>query len=84
MDLAIDARHSRMRPATLARFARPLTWIDILGRDWKNGHGPQGRLAAWWSEAVGLAEDDGLLFWDKKARTWSLTLRGLEAVKAVA
>lgn len=84
MDLSLDTRNARMRPATLARFRTPQSWRAILGPTWVRSAGRQSPLANWWSEAVGLAEDDGLLWWDRKGKTWQLTLAGLELVTRAA
>jgi hypothetical protein len=82
MDATIDIRRGRMRPATLARFSSPQNWRALLGPTWAGGS--CSPIAKWWSEAVGLAEDDGLLWWDKAGKTWQLTLAGLELVKRAA
>jgi hypothetical protein len=66
----------RLLPGTLARFARGLGWPEILAIT-------DGRGASWWRDAVGDAEDRGLLRWDRKARAWRLTDDGRELVRAV-
>lgn len=67
-----------LRPATLARFAEPLSWPRILGQ------APGPRMTNWWREAVMQAEDDGLLWWDTKTRTWTLTEAGRELALGAA
>lgn len=68
---------ARLDAGTLARFARPLTWAEILELD-------RRVRSLWWTYALGDAEDRGLLRWLKAQRAWVLTDAGRDAVRGVA
>jgi hypothetical protein len=81
MRLAMDeedrVRSARLKDGTLARFATPLSWRDILalGGDKRPG---------WWRHAVVDAENRGLLAWDRETSRWMLTDEGRERTRAVS
>lgn len=68
---------AEMPTGTLARFARPLTWPQILALD------PKTR-ELWWTYAIGNAEDRKLLRWLPRHEAWVLTEAGRAAVREVA
>lgn len=68
---------ARLDAGTLARFAVPLTWPDILRIE-------RRPRELWWTHAVGDAEDRGLLRWLRDRSAWVLTEAGREAVRGVS
>jgi len=67
---------ARLDAGTLARFATPLTWPEILRLE-------RRPRELWWTHAVGDAEDRGLLRWLPARHAWMLTDAGREAVRGV-
>lgn len=72
-----DYEAARLEVGTLARFADGLTWREILALD-------RSLSRFWWSNAVGWAEDQGLLWYDFSNGAWWLSDAGRLAVRDVA
>lgn len=68
---------ARLDAGTLARFATPLTWPEILRLERRSRE-------LWWTHVIGDAEDRGLLRWDRQRSAWALTDAGREHVRDVS